>query len=154
MCDPLTSLREFVSAMGTGDEQKALALTSPDVEFLIMTVPEGRVLTADGRDLFRGVQRQISGHVQLAKLVSSVSMTYQSLTVQNFRGVADGSSLAAEFGAVGETALGNPYVNSYCAFADLDESGLITRYREYLDPGPLAGVIADLMTAMSRRRGG
>jgi ketosteroid isomerase-like protein len=122
--------RRFFTAMGAGDTDAAMALVADDFELHLPAAP-------------RGVPKQINGAAELAGLISNIDKTWSSVQVEiewadSLAGDPDRGVLRAEVRATNQD--GSTYRNTYLVLAET-EGGLIRRWTEHYDPGPMVVAI-------------
>jgi hypothetical protein len=142
MTDSLVDLAaRFYYALAAADTDVALALAHEDLELRIPTAP-------------RGVPRTITGHAELAGMISNISRTWTDLTVEvtsvnAYEG--DPTHGVAEAEVQATNCDGSLYRNHYIVLVETQD-GLIRKWVEYYDPQPMV-VAIDALRAQARADG-
>lgn len=122
--------RAFIEGLAAGDADAVLGVAREDLQLRLPTAP-------------RGVPRQLTGHAELAGLAGSVARTWTEVSVEigrvdTFEGDPDRGVMQFSVHAVNHD--GSRYDNDYLALAEVSD-GLISRWTEYYDPGPMVAAL-------------
>lgn len=118
-------VKEFLAAMGRGDEQGMFALSAKDIEWII-----------PGKDWpLAGTHR---GHAGLASLLQKADATLETSYPEPPKFVAQGDRVLVIGFARGRIVATNRRFEDHWVFAITVRGGKLTKIREYIDTQALA----------------
>ena len=123
-------VKDFLSAMGSGDEQRLLSLVAEDVEWII-----------PGEDWpLAGTYR---GHAEVADVLQKASEKVETSFPEPPEFVAQGDRVMVVGFATGKIKATNKTFEDHWVFAITVQNGRVTKIREYIDTQALARASED-----------